>query len=62
MNFQCHYCEERKEIVTFIDDGFVPGVIGVKKSNACCYDCSQAPKGIDGQPSPGAVVEEDYPF
>lgn len=66
MIFDCYYCNQRKTIVTFIRDGFVPGVVNVPRSRACCMDCKQAPTAIDGQPSPNnptsTALDDGAPF
>ena len=44
MQFDCGVCGQRKEIVSFKPDGFVPGVINVPKSIAMCRECIDIPK------------------
>lgn len=54
--FTCDYCNQRKEIVQFIDDGLVPGVVNMPKKRPVCRECLDKP-AIDGKPS-----EDEYPF
>lgn len=64
MTFDCYYCGERKEIVTFIDDGFVQEIIGVKQRRPACRECRDRLNkteraGLASKPAQGA---DDYPF
>ena len=57
MIFDCGVCGQRKEIVGFKPDGFVPGVINVPKSIAMCRECIDIPKKETNQEE-----DNDYPF